>query len=320
MGRYILRRLLISIPIIFVITIIVFTLVEIAPGDMTDYFLSDEAVQYLTEADIQAIRVSLGMDASPPVRYVRWLGRVVQGDLGYSFIRNENVMELLTRRIGNSIILMGTGLAIAIVVGIILGVFISLRQYSIWDNALTGLSFIGISMPAFVAGIIGLYIFAIKIPIFPTGGMYSTRGDRGFLDLLWHLILPAIILSIMHTARIMRYTRFSMLEVIKQDYIVTADAKGMKKKIIIYRHALKNALIPVITIIGLSIPMVIVGAIFLETIFNWPGMGTLYHRAVLSRDYPIIMGANLFIAITVLISNLLVDIVYAIVDPRVRYE
>lgn len=320
MGRYILRRLLISIPIIFVITIIVFTLVEIAPGDMTDYFLSDEAVQYLTEADIQAIRVSLGMDASPPVRYVRWLGRVMQGDLGYSFIRNENVMELLTRRITNSIILMGTGLVIAIVVGIILGVFISLRQYSIWDNTLTGLSFIGISMPAFVAGIIGLYIFAIKIPIFPTGGMYSTRGDRGFLDLLWHLILPATILSIMHTARIMRYTRFSMLEVIKQDYIVTADAKGMKKKIIIYRHALKNALIPVITIIGLSIPMVIVGAIFLETIFNWPGMGTLYHRAVLSRDYPIIMGANLFIAITVLISNLLVDIVYAIVDPRVRYE
>ena len=154
MGRYILRRLLISIPIIFVITIIVFTLVEIAPGDMTDYFLSDEAVQYLTEADIQAIRVSLGMDASPPVRYVRWLGRVMQGDLGYSFIRNENVMELLTRRITNSIILMGTGLVIAIVVGIILGVFISLRQYSIWDNTLTGLSFIGISMPAFVALII----------------------------------------------------------------------------------------------------------------------------------------------------------------------
>ncbi len=320
MGRYILRRLLISIPIIFIITIIVFVLVEIAPGDMTDYFLSDEAVQYLSEADIQAIRVSLGMDASPPVRYVRWLGRVMQGDLGYSFIRNENVMELLTRRITNSIILMGTGLAIAIVVGIILGVFISLRQYSIWDNTLTGLSFIGISMPAFVAGIIGLYIFAIKIPLFPTGGMYSPRGDRGLLDLLWHLILPATILSIMHTARIMRYTRFSMLEVIKQDYIVTADAKGMKKRITVYRHALKNALIPVITIIGLSIPMVIVGAIFLETIFNWPGMGTLYHRAVLSRDYPIIMGANLFIAITVLIANLLVDIVYAIVDPRVRYE
>jgi peptide/nickel transport system permease protein len=320
MGRYILRRLLISIPIIFIITIIVFVLVEIAPGDMTDYFLSDEAIQYLTEADIQAIRVSLGMDASPPVRYIRWLGKVMQGDLGYSFIRNENVMELLTRRISNSIILMGTGLAMAIVIGIILGVFISLRQYSIWDNTLTGLSFIGISMPAFVAGIIGLYIFAIKIPIFPTGGMYSTRGDRGFLDLLWHLILPATILSIMHTARIMRYTRFSMLEVIKQDYIVTADAKGMKKRIIVYRHALKNALIPVITIIGLSIPMVIVGAIFLETIFNWPGMGTLYHRAVLSRDYPIIMGANLFIAFTVLIANLLVDIVYAIVDPRVRYE
>jgi peptide/nickel transport system permease protein len=320
MGRYILRRLLISIPIIFVITIIVFALVELAPGDMADYFLSDESIQYMSEEDIQAVRESLGMDASAPTRYVRWLGRLVQGDLGYSFIRNENVMELLTRRIKNSVILMGSGLLIAVVVGIILGVFISLRQYSIWDNGLTGLSFIGISMPAFIAGIIGLYLFAIKIPIFPTGGMYSTRGDRGVMDLLWHLALPAVILSIMHAARIMRYTRFSMLEVIKQDYIVTAEAKGMKRRVITYRHALKNALIPVITIIGLSVPMVIVGAIFLETIYNWPGMGTLYHRAVLSRDYPIIMGANLFIAITVLAANLLVDIIYAIVDPRVRYE
>lgn len=320
MGRYILRRILISIPIIFMITIIVFALVEIAPGDMADYFLTDESIQYMSEADIEAVRESLGMNASAPVRYVRWLGRLLQGDLGYSFIRNENVMELLTRRIKNSLILMGSGLLIAAVVGIIVGVFISLRQYSIWDNGLTGLSFIGISMPAFIAGIIGLYLFAIKIPIFPTGGMYSVRGNRGILDLLWHLILPAVILAIMHTARIMRYTRFSMLEVIKQDYIVTAEAKGMRRRVIIYRHALKNALIPVITIIGLSVPMVIVGAIFLETIYNWPGMGTLYHRAVLSRDYPIIMGANLFIAVTVMISNLLVDIIYALVDPRVRYE
>lgn len=320
MGRYILRRILISIPIIFMITIIVFALVEIAPGDMADYFLTDESIQYMSEADIEAVRESLGMNASAPVRYVRWLGRLLQGDLGYSFIRNENVMELLTRRIKNSLILMGSGLLIAAVVGIIVGVFISLRQYSIWDNGLTGLSFIGISMPAFIAGIIGLYLFAIKIPIFPTGGMYSVRGNHGILDLLWHLILPAVILAIMHTARIMRYTRFSMLEVIKQDYIVTAEAKGMRRRVIIYRHALKNALIPVITIIGLSVPMVIVGAIFLETIYNWPGMGTLYHRAVLSRDYPIIMGANLFIAVTVMISNLLVDIIYALVDPRVRYE
>lgn len=320
MGRYILRRLLISIPIIFVITIIIFTLVEIAPGDMSDYFLTDEAIQYMSEEDIQAVRESLGMDASAPERYMRWLGKTLQGDLGYSFIRGEDVSDLLTRRIKNTLILMGAGLLIAAVVGILLGVFISLRQYSIWDNLLTGLSFVGISMPAFIAGLIGLYLFAIKIPIFPTGGMYSVLGDRGIIDLLWHLILPATILSIMHAARIMRYTRFSMLEVINQDYIVTATAKGMKRKTIIYRHTLKNALIPVITIIGLTVPMLIVGAVFLETIYNWPGMGTLYHRAVLSRDYPIIMGANLFIALTVLIANLLVDIIYAFVDPRVRYE
>ncbi len=212
MGNYILRRLIISIPIIFIITIIIFTLVEIAPGDMGDYFLTDEAMQYMTEADVLAVRQSLGLDASAPVRYMRWLGRMLQGDLGYSFIRGENVMVLLTRRIQNTLILMGSGLLIAAVVGIVLGVFISLRKYSIWDNALTGLSFVGISMPAFIAGLIGLYLFAIKIPIFPTGGMYSVLGDRGIMDLLRHLALPAIILSIMHTSRIMRYTRFSMLE------------------------------------------------------------------------------------------------------------
>ena len=163
-----------------------------------------------------------------------------------------------------------------------------------------------------------MYFFAIKIPIFPAGGMYSPLGDRGPGDLLYHLILPAFILAMMYIARNMRYTRFSMLDVLNQDYVITARAKGMKERTVVYRHALRNALIPVVTVIGLSIPMVIVGAVFLETIFNWPGMGRLYLKAVLARDFPIVMGANLFIAAIVLVSNLVVDIVYSIIDPRVR--
>ena len=320
MGRYILRRILISIPVLFIITVMIFSLVELAPGDMVDYFLTDDAMQYMTKQDIQALRIKLGLNDPAPIRYVKWLGHVVKGDLGYSFVEAQPVSELLFRRMGNSLILMGVGLLMGIIVGIPLGVFTSLRQYSAWDFTLTGLSFIGLSMPAFVAGILGMYLFAVKLPIFPAGGMYTPLGDRSLGDLFTHLFLPAFTLGIMHMASNMRYTRFSMLEVIKQDYVVTAQAKGMKRRTVIYRHALKNALIPVITMIGVSIPQLFVGAVFLETIYTWPGMGTLYYKAVLARDYPVIMGANLMIAVLVLLANLATDIVYSLVDPRVRFD
>jgi peptide/nickel transport system permease protein len=320
MGRYILRRLLISIPILVIITIIVFTLVEIAPGDMTSYFITEESEQYLSEADIEAMRERLGLNDPPPVRYFKWLGKILQGDFGYSHIESMAVGELLWRRMKNTLILMGAGLAIGVIVGIPLGIFIALRQYSFLDFSISGLSFIGLSMPAFISGIIGMYIFAVRLKWFPAGGMYIPATEKTLSDLLHHLVLPASILAIMNVARNMRYTRFSMLEVLNQDYVVTATAKGLKRWVVINRHALRNALIPVITIIGLSIPGLVVGAVFLETIFNWPGMGKLYYDAIVARDYPVIMGANLMIAIFVLAGNLITDITYALVDPRVRYE
>ena len=261
MGSYILRRILIMIPVLFAITIIVFTLVEIAPGDMLDFFLTDDAIANMTEEDIFEMREKLGLNDTPPVRYFKWLGKVLQGDLGFSIVEKEPVGEILIRRMYNTLILMGSGLLISIMVGIPLGVFLARHQYSFWDFSLTGLSFIALSMPAFVAGIVGMYFFAIKIPIFPAGGMYSPIGDRGVGDLLYHLILPAFILSMMYIARNMRYTRFSMLDGLNQDYVTTARAKGMKERVVVYRHALRNALIPVVTIIGLSIPMVVVGAV-----------------------------------------------------------
>lgn len=318
MGSYILRRILISIPVLFGITIIVFSLMEIAPGDMLDFFMTDEAISHLTEKDIDEMRDKLGLNDPAPVRYIKWMGKVIQGDLGFSLVENEPVSKILFYRMNNSLILMGVGLLLSIVVGIPLGVFLARKQYSFWDFSLTGLSFVALSMPSFIAGIIGIYFLAVKIPIFPAGGMYTPAGDRGFGDLLYHLVLPAFILGMMFTARIMRYTRFSMLEVQNQDYVITARAKGMKERVVVYRHALRNALIPVVTIVGLSVPMIVVGAVFLETIFNWPGMGKLYYNAVLSRDFPIVMGANLFIAVIVLMTNLIVDVVYSIIDPRVR--
>jgi peptide/nickel transport system permease protein len=319
MGRYILRRILINIPILIVITILVFALVEIAPGDMVDFFINDETMSYLSEEDLDEMREKFGLNDPAPVRYFKWMGQILQGDFGFSYVESYPVNELLLARLKNSAILMGTGLIFAIGIGIPLGIFTALRQYSFIDFLLTGLSFIGLSMPAFISGIIGMYIFAVKLQWVPAGGMHTPTVNT-FTDLLHHLALPASILAMMHGAQFMRYQRFSMLEVLNQDYVTTATAKGMRRRIVINRHALRNALIPVITVIGLTFSQFVAGAVFLETIFAWPGMGRLYYNAVISRDYPIIMGANLVIAVVVLLANLVTDITYAVVDPRVRYE
>ena len=320
MGKYILKRLLISLPVLFMITVIIFSLLELAPGDMLDFFLTDEALRNMTQKDIDEFRVKLGLSDPAPIRYVKWLGNMLQGDFGFSLVKNAPVGQLVFVRMRNSLTLMGTGLLMSIVVGIPVGVFIARRQYSWWDFGFTGISFVALSMPAFIAGIVGMYFFAIKLPIFPAGSMFSPLSNRGLGDLLYHLILPATILAMLYIARNMRYTRFSMLEVLKQDYIIAARAKGLTERAVIYRHAMRNVLIPVVTIIGLSIPMIVVGAVFLETIFNWPGMGRLYYNAVLSRDFPLVMGANFIIAIIVLASNLMVDIIYSLLDPRVRLD
>lgn len=320
MGTYILRRVLINIPVLLIITVFIFALVEIAPGDMADFFINDEALQYLSEADIVEMRESMGLNESPPVRYFKWLGRIVRGDLGFSYVEKEAVNQLIFRRLVNTSYLMSFAFIFSIIVGIPTGIFISLRQYSIADFTITGLSFIAISMPSFVAGILGIYFFAIKLPIFPSGGMYSVMGGRTIADLFFHLFLPGVTLGLMHMARNIRYTRVSMLDVLKQDYIVTARAKGLDRQTTIYRHALRNALIPIVTIVGVVFVQLIVGAVYMETIYNWPGLGRLYYNAINARDYPVIMGANLIISILVLTVNLLVDILYSIIDPRIRYK
>jgi peptide/nickel transport system permease protein len=294
-------------------------MVELAPGDMVDFFVTDETEAYLTEEDLHQLREKLGLNDPPPVRYLKWMGQIVQGDFGFSYIESYAVGPLLLSRIKNSMILMGTGLAVAIIFGIPLGIYTALKQYSAIDFTLTGLSFVALSIPAFISGIVGMYIFAVKLGWFPAGGM-RTPGVNTLPDLLHHLILPASLLALMHAGRFMRYQRFSMLEVLNQDYVVTATAKGLRRSLVINRHALRNALIPVVTIVGLTFSQFITGAVFLETIFTWPGMGRLYYNAVISRDYPIIMGANLLIAIFVLAANLLTDVTYAFVDPRVRFE
>lgn len=219
-----------------------------------------------------------------------------------------------------SLLLMGTALAIGVLVGVPLGVFIGQRQYSFWDFSLTGFSFLGISTPSFVTGIVALLVFAINLRWFPAGGMRPVDSEATLGSTIHHLLLPSIVLSLNFIATFMRYTRFSMLEVVRLDYVNTARAKGLSPTAVTWRHIVPNAILPVITVIGLSVPTLVVGAVFTETIFSWPGMGSLYLDAVRGRDVPLLMGMNLVIALFVLGANILTDVAYAVVDPRIRYD
>jgi peptide/nickel transport system permease protein len=318
MLKYLSRRILLTIPVLIGITVIIFGLTELAPGDVADYFVSPEIE--MSPEQLEAVRVRFGLDQPAPVRYVNWVGNVLQGDLGFRFTDGRPVSEVIARRFGASLLLMGTALTIGLVVGILLGVFVGLRQYSFWDFSLTGISFLGISTPAYILGILALLVFSIELGWFPSGGMRPVDRDPTLATTIHHLILPSLILSLNYVASFMRYTRFSMLEVIRSDYITTAKAKGLYNRRVVWRHTVPNAILPVITAVGLSIPSLVVGAVFTETIFSWPGMGTLYLDAVLGRDVPLLMGINLVIALFVLAANILTDVAYAVVDPRIRYD
>jgi peptide/nickel transport system permease protein len=274
----------------------------------------------MSEEALAAIRTRFGLDQPAPVRYVQWLGNVVRGDLGYRFLDGQPVLDTIGRRFGASLLLMGTALAIGVLIGVPLGVFTGLRQYSVWDFTLTGLSFLGISTPAFVTGILALLVFAIQLGWFPAGGMRPVASEPTLLTSIHYLILPSLVLSLNYIATFMRYTRFSMLEVVRSDYVRTATAKGLRRAFVTWKHIVPNAILPVVTVIGLSIPALVVGAVFTETIFSWPGMGTLYLDAVTGRDVPLLMGINLVIAVFVLLANILTDLAYAVVDPRIRYD
>ncbi len=318
MGRYILRRFLINIPVLFGITILVFTFLQLVPGDPVSAYLKPElgASQEMREA----MRIRLGLDEPAPSRYIRWLGQTLQGNLGYRIVGGQPVNTSIARALAASGLLMGTALAIGCLVGIPLGIFSALRQYSNADFALAALAFLGVSAPSFLLGLGGLYIFGLKLRLFPIGGMFSVAQEVNVLDVLHHLALPALILGFGYNAILMRYTRSSMLEVVRATYVTTARAKGLRERSVVLRHAFRNALLPVLTIIGLALPEMVGGAVITETVFTWPGMGSLLIDAVNGRDYPLIMGISLSIAIAVLLANLITDVVYAWADPRIRYS
>lgn len=317
MLRYVQRRLLLAVPLLLAVTVLLFTLLQFIPGDPLDAYVPLD--QPLPAAQREALRRALGLDRPAPVRYAYWLREAVQGNLGYRTKTPEPVTAAIGRSLGPTLLLMGSALAVGVGLGVGLGALAAVRRGSLLDGLLTALAFLGVSTPAYLAGLIGLYLFALRLGWFPAGGFSTPGAPFALGDRLLHLVLPAAIISLNHVAATIRYTRSALLEVLSQDYVRTARAKGIKEAVVIGRHALRNALLPVITIIGASVPSLLGGAVFIESIFAWPGMGRLFLEGVEARDYPLIMGLTLVLAAAVLVANLLTDLAYAAADPRIRY-
>jgi peptide/nickel transport system permease protein len=317
MSQYVLRRLLLLIPMLIGITVIAFTFMNVAPGDPVSAMVDPQAGA--AGLDVKAVREQMGLNQPLPVRYGIWLKEVIGGNLGFSYTTGQPVLKRILERLPATLELMSASLVISTVVGAALGIGSALRRYSVLDYALTILSMVWVSVPAFFFALVGLSIFALKLQVLPTFGM-STPGATDVGDHVGHLILPTLVLSLEALAATTRYTRGAMLEVLGQDYVQTARAKGLPARLVTLRHAFRNALLPIITIVSLRVPVLVGGAVVIESVFQWPGMGTLAILSIQQRDYPVLMGLTLLTATLVLLSNLLADVLYAYADPRIRYS
>lgn len=313
MGGFILRRVLATIPVMAFVALFVFSLLYIAPGDPAAVIAGDQA----TPADVERIRQSLGLDRPYLVRFTDWLFGVLQGDLGTSIFTSLPVSQMIAQRVEPTLSLMAVTLVIAILIAVPMGVVAAWRANSVTDRVIMALSVVGFSVPVFVVGYLLAWIFALKLGWLPVQG-YTPLAE-GFWPWLENLILPAIALGFIYLALIARITRATMLEVLQQDYIRTARAKGVGETAILFLHALKNASVPIVTVIGIGIALLIGGAVVTESVFAIPGLGRLTVDAILRRDYPVIQGVVLMFSFVYVIINLVVDLIYTIIDPRIRY-
>lgn len=320
MTQYVIRRLLQSLVLLVGITMLTFAIMQLTPGGPMRLMIDPN----IDPAQIEKAEQRLGLDRPVIVQYFSWLGEVARGNLGYCIKNGRPVLEVIMERVPATIYLTGLAFVLSFAAAIPLGVLSATRRYSLLDYTMTVVSFAGISIPAFFFGLLLIFLFSIKLGWLPTSGLATIGADlRGWAllaDRLKHVIMPALVLVLPNMATVMRYTRSSMLEVLGQEYVQTARAKGLSERVVIYRHALRNAMIPVITIFGLSLPFLFGGAFITETVFAWPGMGRLGIESVFAREYPVVMGINLFTSTLVLVGNLIADVLYAIVDPRIRYS
>jgi len=302
---------------IFAVIIITFILVHMAPGDPTFILVGEVG----DEEFIKTARARLGLDKPLHERFIIYLSNVLKGDLGYSYLRSEPVAKLIVDRIPATLLLVLTAMFFSALIGIMIGTIAAARK-GVLDISLSTLSLFGISIPYFWLGQIILIVFAVRLGIFPLGGMVtvgrSYQGIDYVLDVIYHLVLPVMTLAIFNLAYTTKITRGSVLEALTQDYIVTARSKGLPESRVIFRHALRNALIPVVTYIGFNTGVLLVGAILTETVFAWPGMGSLLYDSIRLRDYPVILGIFIYGSIIIIIANLIVDLLYGLLDPRIR--
>lgn len=315
--KYICKRLLIIIPTFLGITILAYILSAMAPGDPIDMIVGSAQID---QAMVDKLRAQYGLDQPVIIQYFHWLGRFLQGNLGVSYRTSEPVLNMILDRLGPTLMITLSSVVISVILAIPMGVAAAVKPYSLWDYVASGISFLAAAMPNFFVSLILVFIFGISLQVLPTSGMYSSTGAKTFSDLLIHMILPVAVLAFQQIGNLIRQVRGSMLEVLQEDYIRTAREKGLKEKRVIIRHGLRNALVPVVTTIGMNLPFIVGGAIVTEQIFSWPGLGSLMVQSINARDYPVIMGITVAIAIVVLIGNLITDLVYGILDPRISYK
>jgi ABC-type dipeptide/oligopeptide/nickel transport system permease component len=321
MGLYLATRLAQLLPILLVILVLNFIIIHLAPGDPSLYLIGDAPV---SEEFVAEVRARMGLDE--PMWYQLWLylAGVAQGDLGYSFISRAPVSEVILARLPATLLLMGTQYVIAIGAGIVLGAVSARWRGGALDTGVTLFSVIGYAMPVFWLGQILMLIFALQLRWLPAQGMLSLRYDltpwQYTLDLAQHLILPAVTLAFFNLALIVRLTRANMLQILRLEYVMFARSKGLSESVVLFRHALKNAVLPVVTIIGLNVKTLVAGAVLTETVFAWPGLGRLTYDAIYARDYPVLMGMFVLIGILVVVGNLVTDLIYAWLDPRIRFR
>lgn len=314
MTGTIIRRLVSAIPVLLGLTVIVFAIMAMIPGDPATAILGS----YATPENVERLNRELGLDRSLPEQYLVWLGNILEGDFGRSYSLNRPVIDEVMERLSATLLLAGTALVLASVFGLFAGVVSAVRQYGITDKVLTFLVLVGISMPAFFLGLLLILGFAVNLRLFPPSGMTAIYGGGGPLDIAWHLVLPALTLAIVAVGVIARLTRTAMLEVLRQDFIRTARAKGLTERRVIGRHAFKAALVSVIPVIGIEAGFVLGGAVYVETVFQWPGIGSMLVTAISTRDILLVQGGVLVVAAAYVLFNLAADIVQMAIDPRLR--
>ncbi|HBE9332610.1 TPA: ABC transporter permease [Clostridioides difficile] len=313
MLKLILNRVKILIPMLILISILSFGLLELAPGDPADAYINP----LMSAQDIENIRVNMGLDKPVYIRYLNWLKNTLSGNLGISYINHMPVTEQIMEKMVNTFILMGTSLIFSILVAIPLGIFLAVNKNSITSKISSIFNYIGVSIPSFWIGMILISIFSVKLNIFPSGGMH-TIGNDSIGDLVKHLVLPVITLGLYNTAIFTNYVEASVNEQLKKQYVVTARAKGLSEKVILFKHVLKNSLTSLVTILGMSIQKLVTGAFVTEVVFSWPGMGRLMIDSIFSRDYTVIMAITMLSALFLILGNLVADILYLLIDPKIK--